>query len=147
MNIDKKFKSLEDTLEEQVMVEFTGKLRLLDNLDFRELGYITLKNGEEYFFDGGEYIKMADNKIVLKVNSNYEHVQLVHHNKDGYTVYRSRLFVVKSENMKGGTICSKKDATEYEKIIKTQQEIIEKMNIQMKKQHKLILKFQNQKGW
>ena len=109
--------------------------------------YITLKNGEEYFFDGGEYIKMADNKIVLKVNSNYEHVQLVHHNKDGYTVYRSRLFVVKSENMKGGgTICSKKDATEYEKIIKTQQEIIEKMNIQMKKQHKLILKFQNQKG-
>ena len=109
--------------------------------------YITLKNGEEYFFDGGEYIKMADNKIVLKVNSNYEHVQLVHHNKDGYTVYRSRLFVGKSENMKGGgAICSKKDATEYEKIIKTQQEIIEKMNIQMKKQHKLILKFQNQKG-
>ena len=108
--------------------------------------YITLKNGEEYFFDGGEYIKMGDNKITLKVNSNYEHIQLVHHNKDGYTVYRSRLFVENSENMKGGgTVFSKKDATEYEKIIKTQQDIIEKMNIQMKKQHQLILKFQNQK--
>ena len=46
--------------------------------------------------------------------------------------------------MVGVKPCSKKDAIEYEKIIKTQQDIIEKMNIQMKKQHQLILKLQNQ---
>ena len=108
--------------------------------------YITLKNGEEYFFDGGEYVKMTDNKIVLKVNSKYEYVQLIHHNKNGYTVYRTRLFVEKNVDMNGGgsSSCSKKDAIEYEKIIKTQQDIIEKMNVQMKKQHQLILKLQNQ---
>ena len=108
--------------------------------------YITLKNGGEHFFDGGEYVKMTDNKIVLKVNSKYEYVQLIHHNKDGFTVHRSRLFVEKNIDMNGGgsSSCSKKDAIEYEKIIKTQQDIIEKMNIQMKKQHQLILKLQNQ---
>ena len=103
--------------------------------------YITIKNGDEYFFDGGIYVKMGDNNITLKVDSKDEKVQLVHYNKDGFIVYRTRLFV---ENMKGGgTICSNKDSKEYEKIIKTQQQIIEKMNIQMKKQHEYIMNIQN----
>jgi hypothetical protein len=102
--------------------------------------YITIKNGEEYFFDGGTYVKMGDNKIVLKVNSNYEYVPLIQQNKEGFTVYRTRLFVVDPEKVMngGGKQCSDKDATEYEKIIKTQQDIIEKLNIQLKKQSQVI---------
>ena len=38
----------------------------------------------------------------------------------------------------GGKNCSDKDATEYEKIIKTQQDIIEKLNVQLKKQSQII---------
>ena len=62
--------------------------------------YITIKNGDEYFFDGGTYVKMGDNNITLKVDSKEEKLQLVHYNKDGFIVYRARLFVEKSENMK-----------------------------------------------
>lgn len=105
--------------------------------------YITIKNGDEYFFDGGTYVKMGDNNITLKVDSKEEKLQLVHYNKAGFIVYRARLFVEKSENMKGGAIYSNKDSKEYEKIIKTQQQIIEKMNIQMKKQHEYIMNIEN----
>lgn len=102
--------------------------------------YITMENGEEYFFDGGTYVKMGDNKILLKVNSKYEYVPLIQQNKEGFTVYRSRLFVVNPEKSMngGGKKCSDKDATEYEKIIQTQQGIIEKLNIQLKKQSQII---------
>ena len=102
--------------------------------------YITMENGEEYFFDGGTYVKMGDNKILLKVNSKYEYVPLIQQNKEGFTVYRSRLFVVNPEKSMngGGKKCSDKDATEYEKIIQTQQGIIEKLNIQLKKQSQVI---------
>ena len=105
--------------------------------------YITIKNNEEYFFDGGNYVKMGDNKIVLKIGSKYEYVPLIHYNKGGYTVYRTRLFVKdNSKNMKGGgKEC--KSSEEYEKIIKTQQEIIEKMNVQLRKQHEFIMNIQN----
>ena len=104
--------------------------------------YITLKNDSEYFFDGGEYIKMGDNQIVLKIGSKYEYIKLIHYNKAGYTVYRTRLFVVDSTKdiQNGG---GNKTIEEYEKIIKTQQEIIEKLNIQLKKQHTYIMNIQN----
>lgn len=108
--------------------------------------YITTKNGDEYFYEGGEYVKMGDNKIVLKKNSKYEYVSLIHHNKDGYTVYRTRLFVVdpKKEMIGGGVTKTEDPSKEYEKIIKTQQNIIEKMNLQLKKQHEYILKLQEE---
>ena len=102
--------------------------------------YITIKNGEEYFEGGGKYVKMGDNKIVLKVDSKYEYVPLIQQNKEGFIVYRTRLFVVNPEKSMngGGKKCSDKDATEYEKIIQTQQDIIEKLNIQLKKQSQVI---------
>lgn len=112
----------------------------------QKVKYITIKNGDEYFYEGGEYVKMGDNKIVLKNNSKYEYVPLVIHNKDGYTVYRTRLFVVDPQKeMVGGGVNQTDDSSkEYEKIIKTQQNIIEKMNLQLKKQHEYILKLQEE---
>ena len=107
--------------------------------------YITVKDGDEYFYEGGPYLKMGDNKIILKVGSKYEHIPLVIHNKEGYTVYRTRLFIVNSDNLKGGGVTKKDNSSkEYEKIIKTQQNIIEKMNLQLKKQHEYILKLQEE---
>jgi hypothetical protein len=112
----------------------------------QKVKYITIKNGDEYFYEGGEYVKMGDNKIVLKHNSKYEYVPLVIHNKGGYTVYRTRLFVVDlQKDMIGGGVTQTDDSSkEYEKIIKTQQNIIEKMNLQLKKQHEYILKLQEE---
>lgn len=38
-------KLLEEIIENQITVEFTGKLQLLDSIDFSSLGYISFKNG------------------------------------------------------------------------------------------------------
>ena len=105
--------------------------------------YITIKNNEEYFFDGGNYVKMGDNKIVLKIGSKYEYVPLIHYNKGGYTVYRTRLFVKdNSKNMKG---CGKEcKSNNMKRLLKTQQEIIEKMNVQLRKQHEFIIEYSKQ---
>lgn len=106
--------------------------------------YITVKEGDEFFYEGGKYVKMGDNKIILKVGSKYEYIPLIHHNKEGYTVYRTRLFLVDPEKViQGGGGNNTTSSEEYEKIIKTQQEIIEKMNIQLKKQHEFIMNIQN----
>ena len=107
--------------------------------------YVTIKNGDEYFYEGGPYVKMGDNKIILKVGAKYEHISLIHHNKDGYNVYRTRLFVVDPKKiMTGGGTEKDSSSKEYEKIIKTQQNIIEKTNLQLKKQHEYILKLQEE---
>jgi len=106
--------------------------------------YITVKEGDEFFYEGGKYVKMGDNKITLKVGSKYEYIPLIHHNKDGYTVYRTRLFVVDPEKVIQGGGNNTTSSEEYEKIIKTQQEIIEKMNLQLKKHHEYILKLQEE---
>lgn len=99
--------------------------------------YITIKNNNEYFYNGGIYIKLGDNKITLKNKSRQWCVPLNYKNKDGEIIYKTRLFV-ESENK-----CNN-NSDEYEKIIKAQQQIIEKLNNQLKKQTLIIKKLQNQ---
>ena len=79
---------------------------------------------------------MGNNNILLKNGSKNTYVKLVFYKDNGYILYRTRLFV-ENEEEKG---CEGKKKEEYEKIIHAQQRIIEKMNIQMKKQALLIQK-------
>ena len=103
--------------------------------------YITITDGDEYFHEGGIYSKMGDNIIILKEGSKTITVPLIYQNKGGFTVYRTRLFVRDEKKMNGGgKNCSAKDAEEYEKIIQTQQKIIEKMNLHLKQQAQMINK-------
>jgi hypothetical protein len=95
--------------------------------------YITLDKGSEFFYDGGEYIKMIDNAVCIRCNKKMEKVTISYFNKVGKSLYNSRFFVVTSECI------SKKDVIEYEKIIKNQQKIIEiltKKNKELEKQLK-----------
>ena len=101
----------------------------------KNVKYITLKDGSEYFYTGGKYIRMGDNKIVIKSGPSIDYVPLTFQNQDGTIIYRTRLFV---ENEK--EVCDEKQKEEYEKIIHTQQQIIEKMNVQLKKQTQIINK-------
>ena len=98
--------------------------------------YITLEDGSEFFYEGGIYTKMGNNNILLKNGSKNTYVKLNFYKDNGYILYRTRLFV-ENEEEKG---CEGKKKEEYEKIIHAQQRIIEKMNIQMKKQALLIQK-------
>ena len=102
----------------------------------KHVKYITLEDESEFFYEGGNYVKMGDNKIVLKNKNKYIYVPLIFKNPDGYILYKTRLFVENEEKDN----CSGKKKEEYEKIIHTQQQIIEKINLQMKKQAMLINK-------
>jgi hypothetical protein len=92
--------------------------------------YITLKCDEEYFYIG-TYVRMGDNKIFINNKGSIKPIKLVHKNKDGSILYRTRIFIEKTNK------CTLADE-ESEKVIKNQQMIIEKMNEQMKKQDTLI---------
>ena len=60
--------------------------------------YITLDNGVEYFYDGGEYIGMSENRIQLKGKN----VPIVFMNNEGEVLYRTRFFVKNDNEMSGG---------------------------------------------
>ena len=84
--------------------------------------YITLDNGVEYFYDGGEYIGMSENRIQLKGKN----VPIVFMNNEGEVLYRTRFFV-KNDNEMSGVI------KEYEEIISNQQRIIDTLTRWIKK--------------
>jgi len=81
--------------------------------------YITLVKGSEFFYDGGEYIRMLDNTVCIKSGKKNENVTITFFSKEGKKLYNTRFFVLKNECM------TKKEKNEYEKIIKNQQKIIE----------------------
>jgi hypothetical protein len=81
--------------------------------------YITLENGSEFFYDGGEYIKMIDNAVCIQCGKTMKKVTINYFNKGGEPLYNSRFFLQVKECI------GKKDIIEYEKIIKNQQKIIE----------------------
>ena len=94
--------------------------------------YITIQGEDEFFYNGGIYQRMGDNKIILIDHKKEIHVPLNYKNANGENIYKTRLFVQKRET------CDIKSLKEYEKIIQTQQNIIEKMTIQIKKQEEKI---------
>lgn len=110
----------------------------IDSYQDLELGnyvkYITIKGNDEFFYTGGIYKRLGDNKIFLKNGGRSWSVPLTYKNKEGEIIYKTRLFN-KINN------CSK-EIDEYKKIINNQQQIIEKLNKQLKKQTLIIQKLQ-----
>lgn len=81
--------------------------------------YITIHNGSEFFYEGGKYLNMLDNKISLKGDDGLKKVPITILNSEGDILYKTRFFVVCDEK------CQQKTKNEYEKIIKNQQRIID----------------------
>ncbi len=92
--------------------------------------YITLVKGSEFFYDGGEYIRMLDNTVCIKSGNKNENVTITFFSKEGKKLYNTRFFVLKNECI------TKKEKNEYEKIIKNQQKIIEVLS----KENKILEK-------
>jgi len=85
------------------------------------LKYITIINDEEFFFDGGYFQKMGNEKIFFKKGKQYKNIQTVYKKPCGEILYKTRFFLLEE-----GKECLK-DKKELVKIIKTQQDVIEKM--------------------
>lgn len=111
----------------------------IDSYQDLELGkhikYITIKGNDEYFYTGGIYKRLGDNKIFLKHGGRSWSVPLTYKNKEGEIIYKTRLFNQVNN-------CSSKEIDEYKKIIYNQQQIIETLNKQLKKQTLIIQKLQ-----
>lgn len=93
--------------------------------------YITIKDGEEYFYTGGNYKKMGDNTIFLDASPSSCILKVK--DKLGNITYSTRLFTEEE-----GLETSTKDKKEYEKIIETQQRIIETMTEKIKTNSDII---------
>ena len=93
--------------------------------------YITLKNNEESFFLGGKFIRMRNGSILLENGGRQWSVPLKMVDNQGDTIYKSRFFI---ENESENLSCEK-DKQELEKIIKTQQHIINKMTEKIEELH------------
>ena len=93
--------------------------------------YITIKDGEEYFYTGGKYKRMGDNKIFLEAKPASCILKIK--DKMGNVTYSTRLFTEDDEL----ETCNK-DKQEYEKIIETQQRIIETMTEKIKNNSMII---------
>ena len=89
--------------------------------------YISLKDGEQFFSNGGRYVRMLDKKILLQNTGRAWAVPTEICNKQGDIIYESRFFVhkdfEKEENRK---------EKELESVIKSQQGVIKKLSQQVK---------------
>ena len=89
--------------------------------------YITIKDNNEFFFTGGNFLKMGFDKMILKKDKKIIPVPTVYKDKCGEVLYKTRFFLLEEENE-----CLK-DKRELEKVITTQQDIIEKMTLKLEK--------------
>ena len=96
------------------------------------LKYITIINDEEFFFDGGYFQRMGNEKIFFKKGKQYKNIQTVYKKPCGEILYKTRFFLLEEEKE-----CLK-DKKELEKIIKTQQDVIEKMTQKLEKSITLL---------
>ena len=97
----------------------------------KHVKYITIKDNEEFFYIGGKYNKMGDNNIFLDANPPSCILKIK--DKLGNIIYSTRLFTEEDDL----ELCLK-DKKEYEKIIQTQQLIIDKLSEKAKKNSDII---------
>ena len=96
------------------------------------LKYITIINDEEFFFDGGYFQRMGNEKIFFKKGKQYKNIQTVYKKPCGEILYKTRFFLLEEEKE-----CLK-DKKELVKIIKTQQDVIEKMTQKLERSITLL---------
>ena len=94
--------------------------------------YITLEEGEEQFFEGGKYVKMGNNKIMLNKGIINRNVPIVYKRKDGHIYYRTRFFMKETLEM------NRKNFDELLEIVESQQQVINKLLRKNKKYEKML---------
>ena len=106
--------------------------------------YITARNDEETFFIGGKFVKMGNEKIYLSNGGPNWTVPIKVRDDECNIQYESRFFIPSKEDVKP------KEVIELEKIIKAQQDVLEKMTetikndkIQLSKYISIITKLKN----
>ena len=100
--------------------------------------YITLKDDDEYFYEGGEFIRMGDHKLYIKENGRTKCIPSVIRTDDGEVIYRSRFFI----NPHKKQTCEK-DKELLQKTIDSQQQIIKRSAEHIKIQENKLSEYQS----
>ena len=100
--------------------------------------YITIENNEEYFFTGGKYLRIGNEKIFLQNGPLTWAVPIKIRDDENNILYESKFFIPKNENE-----IKSKEIIELEKIIKSQQKVIDKMTNTIKEDKIKIHKYEN----
>jgi hypothetical protein len=90
--------------------------------------YITLKDKEESFYLGGKFMRLLNDKILLSNGGRCWSVPINVKDKKGEIIYRSRFFVDKGFDKDKDT----EEVIELKSIIKSQQDIIDKISNSLK---------------
>jgi len=111
--------------------------------DFKEgenIKYITLdKNtNSELFYDGGEYLRIGNERIFLQNGPSTWQFQTKIRNDENDIIYNSKIYVEKDEEEK-----INEDVLLLQKTIKAQQMVIEKMTENIKEDKITIQKYEN----
>jgi len=93
--------------------------------------YITLKNEEEYFYKGGEFIIEGNDSLLITNKARTWYVPTCYRNKDGTIKYESRFFIPDKEVVRG-IYPNEKEINKLKDTIDYQQSIIEKVTNQLK---------------
>ena len=101
--------------------------------------YITAKDNVESFFTGGKFVRMANERIVLTNGGPDWRVPTVLRDNNCNIIYNSRFFIPKLEE----EVLSEKTKKHYEKIIETQQRVINKMTEIIRKDKLELQKYKN----
>ena len=88
--------------------------------------YLTIKDNNEFFYLGGNFIRFGNDSIILtKANQTWSIPKYIK-DKSGNILYRSKFFVLNDDSVES------KEVKELKSIIKTQQNIIDKLAERLK---------------
>ena len=130
-------KKIKEEIENHIEIDILFKL-----LPGTIIKYITLKDNEESFYLGGEYIRKGNEKIFLKQSGKTWAVPTKIRDNNNYIIYNSRFFIHKNElkdkkdKEDKEDKENKEDKEENKKIIKSQQQVIDRMTKQIIKLQK-----------
>ena len=94
--------------------------------------YITLVDNEEAFFTGGKYVKLGMDRIYLSSGGPNWSIPIKIRDDDSNIIYTSRFFAPKQEKI------ISKDTIHLQKVIESQQSVIDKMTEIIKKDKQKI---------
>lgn len=89
--------------------------------------YITLKNDDEHFYEGGEFIRIGDHKIFINEKGRMKCIPTCTRSDDGVVIYKSRFFIDPQKKPS-----CEKEKHDLIKVIKAQQTVIQKNAEQIK---------------
>ena len=106
-----------------------------------DIKYITLDNTQtEFFFNGGEYVKSGNELIYLQNGPINWSIKTKLRDDDNNIYYTSRIYIRDKIDIKN---YNTKDILEFQKTIKAQQMVIEKMTKTIREDKIQIQKYEN----